>query len=176
LQKVDSHTYSLWLTPAEDVQETLGRLIAELAEQYGGPRFPPHITLLGSVVGPENEIIRCAEQIAEQTPPLTIELAGLGAEDVYFRSLYLVAKPVPALMAANERARQVLGSQQAEPFRPHLSLLYGDYPTQTKQAIAEAIQPRLPAACRVDTLDLYQTEPPVTAWRLVRRFVLTTGD
>ena len=49
-------------------------------------------------------------------------------------------------------------------------------PTQTKQAIAEAIQPRLPAACRVGTLDLYQTEPPVTAWRLVRRFVLTTAD
>src|SRR4051812_1795662 len=114
-----SHTYSLWLTPDGDVKESLARLIAELAEQHGGPRFPPHITLLGSVVGTEDEMARLADQVARQTPSLRVEFDGLGAEEVYFRSLYLVAKQAPALMAANVLARQVFASERTDPFRPH---------------------------------------------------------
>ncbi len=172
---MDSHTYSLWLTPDGDVQDALAQLIGELAEQYGGPRFPPHITLIGSVVGSEDEILRLAGEIAAQTPAQQITFAGLGAEEIYFRSLYLIADQAPGLMAANVLARQVFASERSEPFRPHLSLIYGDYPAATKQAISEAIQTRLPAACITDTLDVYQTEPPVESWRLLRRFTLTSG-
>jgi 2'-5' RNA ligase len=171
-----SQTYSLWLAPAGDVRDALARLIDELAGQYGGPHFPPHITLIGSVVGTEDEIARLARPVAAQTSALHVEFDGLGAEDVYFRSLYLVAKQAPALMAANQLARQVFANDRPEPFRPHLSLLYGEYSAETKQAISEAIQARLPTSCEAATLDVYQTEPPVEAWRLVRRFALMIGS
>src|SRR5690242_2167833 len=105
-----THTYSLWLTPDGDVRESLAGLIRELAEQYGGPRFPPHITLLGTVVGTEEEITGLAGEVTAQTPALAVDFDGLGAEEVYFRTLYLVAKPAPALMAANILARQVFAS------------------------------------------------------------------
>jgi len=171
-----THTYSLWLVPDGAVHQALGRLIDELADQHGGPRFPPHITLLGSVVGSEEEVARGAERIAQQTHALTVDFDGLGAEEVYFRTLYLVARPAPALMAANALARQVFPPDRSEPFRPHLSLLYGDYAAETKRAISDAIQPRLPATCEVRALEVYLTEPPVEAWRLVRRCALAAGS
>jgi 2'-5' RNA ligase len=170
-----SHTYSLWLTPAGDARTSLARLIAELAEQHGGPRFPPHITLLGSIVGTDDEIGRLAGEVARQLVPQRVEFDGLGAENLYFRTLYLVVKPTSAVMAANALARRAFADERTDPFRPHLSLVYGDYSAEIKGAISAAIQARLPAGCDVRALDVYQTEPPVDAWRLAHRFPLTTG-
>jgi 2'-5' RNA ligase len=165
-------TYSLWLTPAGATRDALASVIADLADQHDGPRFPPHITLLGSVTGDEAEIVRLAGKIAAQTSPLHVDFEGLGMEDVCFRALYLVASKAPALMAANALARQIFGSTRLEPFMPHLSLLYGDKTQEAKRVVGEAIQSRLPTSCEAVNLDVYTTEPPVESWRLAHRFAL----
>ena len=50
------HTFSLWLTPEGSTRDELASLIVDLAVEHGGPRFPPHITLLGSLIGEEAEV------------------------------------------------------------------------------------------------------------------------
>jgi 2'-5' RNA ligase len=170
---VTDHTFSLWFTPAGATRDVLASLITDLAEQHDGPRFPPHITLLGSLTGDEAEIVRLAGEIAAQTPPLHIDFEGLGMEDVFFRALYLVASKAPALMATNALAHQVFASDRPEPFMPHLSLFYGDRSAEAKRAIGETIRARLPASCEVLHLDVYTTEAPVESWRLAHRFVLS---
>ena len=170
------HTYSLWLTPDESTHDDLASLIADLAAEHGGPRFQPHVTLLGTVVGEEAEIVRLAGDIAAQTPPLHADFDGLGMEDVYFRALYLVVSKAPALMAANALARTVFASTRPEPFMPHVSLFYGDDPAEKKRSIGAAIRPRLPASCEILTLDVYLTDPPVEGWQRVARFPLVGDD
>jgi 2'-5' RNA ligase len=168
-----SGTYSLWLMPEGEPRERFAAIIDELAASHGGPRFAPHITLLGGLTAAEDGIVQRAEEIARQVPPLQLDVEGIGAEDVYFSTLYAIVRPVPPLLAANETARRVFGLNPPEPFRPHLSLLYGIYPPEKKRAIINDVQDRLPSACDVRALEVYRTERPVESWRLVRRIGLT---
>jgi len=165
-------THSLWLVPDGEEQASLAQTIAELAQEHGGPAFSPHITLLGGLHGSEDEILHLAEQIVEQIAPLHVEFEGLGAEDVYFRSLYLVARPTLSLIVANQLARRLLGVDPAEPFRPHLSVIYGMYPPETKRAIVQSLAGRLPAACQVASLEVWRTDQPVERWELTRQLRL----
>jgi len=166
-------TYSLWLVPDGEVQASMARTIAELAEQHGGPIFSPHITLLGGLQGTEDEILRLASRIVEQIPPLDVEFEGLGAEDVYFRSLYLVARPTLRLVAANQIARRLSCVDPAEPFRPHLSLIYGMYRAETKRAIVQSLGGHLPSDCHIARLEVWRTDQPVERWELTRQMRLT---
>lgn len=166
------HTHSLWLVPEGDVQVSLASTIRELAERHGGPDFSPHVTLLSGLVGAEDEILGLASQLAREIEIQRIEFEGLGAEDVYFRSLYLVARSTPELTNANQRARRLFGIDPPEPFRPHLSLIYGSYAADTKRAIADALTTRLPTACEAPILEVWRTDPPVERWQLTGRLRL----
>jgi hypothetical protein len=48
-------TYHLWIKPTGAVRDTLVQTIQELAHELGGPMFEPHVTLLGSLIGTEQE-------------------------------------------------------------------------------------------------------------------------
>jgi 2'-5' RNA ligase len=171
-----SRTYSLWLMPQGAPRDAFAAIIDDLAARYGGPRFTPHITLLGSVTGDERDIIGRAEQVAQQIATQTVAFEGIGLEDVYFRSLYAIVRPAPALTAANEAARRVFGKDPPEPFMPHLSLFYGLDPPETKQAMIRELDGRLPASTVIDAVEVYLTEPPVESWRLIRRLELRRSN
>lgn len=40
-------SYSIWLIPDGEVYKTVSSIIQNIAKEYGGPLFEPHITLLG---------------------------------------------------------------------------------------------------------------------------------
>ena len=44
--------------------ERLRREIAYLADAYGGPVFPPHVTLVGAVTGSEADVVQSATELA----------------------------------------------------------------------------------------------------------------
>jgi hypothetical protein len=41
-------TYDLWFKPSGPACDVLARTIRELAHELGGPKFEPHVTLLGT--------------------------------------------------------------------------------------------------------------------------------
>ena len=165
-------TYSLWLVPDGEIEASLARTIAELAGHHGGPAFSPHITLLGGLHGSEGEALLLASQIVDQIGPLDVEFEGLCAEDVYSRSLYLVARPTWRLITANQFARRLSGVDPAEPFRPHFSLIYGLYPAETKRAVVQSLTGQLPSGCHLARLEVWRTDQPVERWELTRQLWL----
>ena len=48
-------SYHLWLKPSGTIYDALSEMIEELAHTLGGPVFAPHVTLLGSLVGTEEQ-------------------------------------------------------------------------------------------------------------------------
>ena len=44
--------------------DRLHQEIGYLADAYGGPTFPPHVTLVGSVNGSEAEVVKSAHELA----------------------------------------------------------------------------------------------------------------
>ena len=64
--------YSLWLVPEGVVDGDLRAIVGRLAGEHGSPTFPPHVTLFGGIVGPEDDAVTHSRELAAQVAPFTI--------------------------------------------------------------------------------------------------------
>jgi hypothetical protein len=149
--------------PEGGVRERLAALIAELSRRKGTPSFEPHVTLLGGIVGAEGEVSRRGALLAASLRPLAVRLVALRRSDEYFRCLFLEAEPSPDLLAAHERASDLLGARDRAPFLPHLSLVYGR--PAAASAAEEALRAlALPLTFEARRLEVHRTEGAVPDW------------
>ncbi len=116
--------YSLWLKPEGEVYFKLKKLIVKLAKEYGGPKFEPHITLLGDLNLTKEQALNKAFQISTQLKPFTIALNELGYTSNYCRCVFIKAKKSKLLKAIS---------------MPHLSLLYGNFEQDIKKKIIKEL-------------------------------------
>ena len=167
--------YSLWLMPEGAVDGDLQAVVDRLAREHGGPTFPPHVTLFGGIIGPEDDVVARSRELAARVAPFTVHLGDVDAGETYFQSLFAIASPTPDLLAAREAAQQAFSDVTAEPYRPHLSLLYtSELPEERKPAIADGIGLALPVTIRVDAAEVWANfRDEVTRWRRVARVVLS---
>jgi len=131
--------YSIWLMPTEDIYNRLNSFISQLSKKYNTPNFEPHVTLIGEVLGSEEEILSKTSQLASVVRPYKIELGKIEYFNAYFRCLFLRAKQTVEVMNANLKARKLFGRQNELKYMPHLSLMYGNFSSQTKERIIAEI-------------------------------------
>lgn len=128
-------SYFLWLKPSGGAYGQLAGVIAELARQWSGPTFDPHVTLLGGLEGSEAELVERSTQLAAQLSAFPIVLRRASFGDDYFQCVFLPIESTPSLLTARGAAEHLFG-RSGDDFRPHLSLLYGRHPDDRKAAIA----------------------------------------
>ncbi|MFT5685244.1 MAG: 2'-5' RNA ligase [Myxococcota bacterium] len=157
---------SLWLLP--DEASILAPVIDRLATTHSGPRFTPHLTLLGSVLG--EQLVERAEALAAQLSPMTLPTGAVVGSDRWFRCLTLALPPSTALQAARAAAEAAF-AVPARPWSPHISLLYGDLSEATRRRAADNLPP-LPTSVRFSTLALVATIGPTEDWVERRRWRL----
>ncbi len=157
---------SLWLLPDEAPQ--LAPVLAQLAEAHGGPRFAPHLTLLGSIDG--DRLLERSATLAVQLSPVALPTGAVLSSARWFRCLTLAVPPSAALLAARSAAEEGFGVS-VRPWSPHISLLYGDLPAEARDRIAADLPP-LPPAVRFSTLALVATVGPTESWRELGRWRL----
>jgi len=133
-----SKGYTLWLMPVGKVYEKFSNLIKKLAEEYHAPVFAPHITLLGGLMQPEEECIRLAEQVVSGQKPFTVNMEEIDYENCYFRTLFVRVEKTEALLALHNRSKKIF-KMDIPSYMPHLSLLYGTFPVETKEKIIKDI-------------------------------------
>lgn len=165
----ESH-YFLWLTPTEPARRALRELIESLAQQYGGPVFEPHITLLSRLQGSATDIESKVAQLAAEFAPVTVRCPTLGCSDEYYRCLYLNVEKKGALVSLYEQARAFIPHAVSRDFLPHISLVYGDLEHHTKREITAALHDHHPKSLVLDRLSLYHAPGPPATWRLVHAF------
>ncbi len=169
--------YSLWLMPSGGAEHMLADAIYSLSHEFSPPLFPPHITLIGELTGSEEELTRRTQEVARQIAPFSVELTTPAYLDVYFRALYMQVKKTGPIMRSNEIARQAFGRENSEPYMPHLSLLYGNFPTKAKESIIERLGLRLSVSFPVHRIHLYSTYGETSTWEELGVFPLNqTGE
>src|SRR4051794_11169941 len=155
--------YSLWLVPDGAADDVLHSVIDRLAAEHGGPSFPPHMTLLSGIVTTEDDVAERARRLAADNGPVTLHLDGIGTDETYFQSLFATVRPTPELVGLRAAARAIF-PEAPDPYRPHISLLYGHPTPEIKQAIAAAERSALPSSVRALTL-VVMTGHEVAEWR-----------
>ena len=152
--------YALWLLPDATVSNTFDEIILRLSARYQGPRFAPHVTLLGWVTGSE-------PQLAQQLRTLHLRGAGFDGEQYYFRCFYLKLEASQELMQAHEQASAAFNAGHSSDYMPHLSLVYGQGAVTHKAALRQELATSVPAQFSVDRLQLVHITVSVADWRVV---------
>lgn len=152
-----ANTYHLWLAPTGQACDILLKTITDLSRAYHAPVFNPHVTLLGSLPGTEEDIaVRCLE-LGESLSPIDILLTEPAFSDQYFQCVFLKTQETPALMNAHELARRLF-AKDPNPYLPHLSLLYGHYSRELKNKITSTLSPALRLTFTGDMIHLIRSK------------------
>jgi 2'-5' RNA ligase len=144
--------------PLEAAYSLLAAIIDDLSRKYAGPTFEPHVTLLGDLPGPEDEIVARTYNLAREMEPYDIYFTTPAQEDQYFRCLYIKVKETPEVMGANALCRRTFNQSANHTYRPHLSLLYGNHSSSIKTEIIAALPPFESLQFTVTTLYLIKAE------------------
>jgi 2'-5' RNA ligase len=155
-----------------EVRHRLASKILELSRAYAGPVFAPHITLASGIVGLRQEVASKMADLARRITPFTVRLTEVDCVDEYFRCLFVRVEPTHSIRKANTVAREVFCLQKQAAFMPHLSLLYGSFPSSMKEGIVASLDQQFGLEIKARTLHLYLIKGKPQAWRCMGRFGL----
>lgn len=163
-------TFSLWLTPKEQAYHTLARLISDIGEKYHSPSFPPHVTLLGSLRDSYESLELKSSKLAARLRRYRINLVKIEYLDEHFRSLFIRVEETKEVLRANLMAREIFDRRTDPEYFPHLSILYGDFPSATKEVIIETLGKEFALSFEVEHLYLVNTSDGLKSWFVVKEF------
>ncbi len=169
MEKTIKQEYSLWLMPDGPAQQAMADIIRKLSAEYSAPLFPPHITLLGELTLPEEELIDGARRVASLLRPYPVQFGQVEYLDLYFRALFVHIKETSPVMRAGAVARQVFGRENGT-YLPHLSLLYGNFTPEVKESIIGKIGKSLDYEFEAKSIFVYSTYGPTATWRRLGEF------
>ncbi|MBU0979520.1 MAG: 2'-5' RNA ligase family protein [Nanoarchaeota archaeon] len=163
--------FSFFLTPRGAALEKLSKLIERLAIQLSSPIFEPHVTLLSSMPLPLTETISKTKELASALRPFTIRLNKVVHEDIWNKAIFINAEQSKKLMEANAKAREAFGLEDYE-YLPHLSILYGEFPVETKERLIKDIGPELDIKFEAKSIRIWDTVQSPWKWKFVKEIPL----
>lgn len=146
-------------------------IIDGLSAGLSAPRFVPHVTLVGSMLEGEDELIRISGGIAGRTRAITAEFESVGRLEDYFRSLFIRLVKSKELQAANDIANRALGREVDIRYMPHMSLLYSNIANKEKEGLIRKL-PDISGGLVLERVELWRTTGRVAEWGRVAEFRL----
>jgi 2'-5' RNA ligase len=164
--------YALWLLPEPEKETSLSQLIDRLSEEYGGPRFDPHLTLLGNLEGDEKTLIARTSQLAARLKQFTLRTKSIEYREDFYKSLFITIEASSALESARHSAENLFNHMTETVYMPHLSLIYGKQSEQKKENLSKALMEEILFEFVVDRIRLVAAFGPVDKWKSVTELEL----
>jgi hypothetical protein len=117
--------HSVWLMPTVEDQAMLTGIVDGLAEEFGSPRFQPHLTLVEDMERPAEELAPLVTEVAAGIPSFSTPVVEIGISDLFFRSFYARFEAAGPLLELKKRAIGKIAASPINAFMPHISLAYG---------------------------------------------------
>jgi hypothetical protein len=148
-----------WLMPDQDERRRWRSLIEDLAQEYGGASFDPHVTIHVHPRDGNPAPDHILEQCAAAHRPAEGEIDGLAFSELFSKACYIDFKPCPViheLSASLKGLEKVPGEYELD---PHMSLFYGSLSETQAQEIRSSTD--LPRAVRFDAIRAMLIPGPV---------------
>lgn len=165
---------SVWIPPSGPALRQIQHAVNELHRRMGGPRIQPHLTLLGGIETTLRDAERKLKALAARIRPFEVRLGKLDWRHEYYRCLFATVELSEPLASAKRIAHEVFEMNPAEPFEPHVSLMYGDPHGSIKAELAAALGGRLDVSFIAQRLQLVNASQSVAVpdWRTLSERVL----
>ena len=175
-----SGSYTIWFVPQGELLDEFSQLIIKISDEYGSPKFKPHVTLLGSLTGfTQEEVLSKATELAKSIEPFEITLTEVtypssypNDYEAFYRSLYILAQRTEPLMHTNELARKLYVRESDPQFNPHLSIMYGPYPPKTKDEIISQVGREFDVSFEADSIHVWSDKGLPRDWKFIKRIPL----
>ncbi len=164
--------YSLWLLPEPGAAGVFSETIDRIGQQHRGPRFPPHVTILGWLMGDEQTLADRTARLAAGLKPLSLKVAGFGGEPTYFRCLYVRLDADTGIRDAHAAASREFSAGYGKGYLPHVSLHYGRLDADKKTRLIDELRGAVLSGFTVDRLQLVHITVAISDWRVVASFPL----
>lgn len=159
--------------PAEGVYQILAQAILRLNRLYGTPTFEPHVTLIGSIAEPEEEVIAKTLRLSTLVPPFEIRLGKVDYLAEYFKCLFLRVEGTAEVIKASQEAWRAFDRPCETGYMSHLSLMYGRLGPGVKQTIIPHLQDCSQLGFDVRSIHLFSTGGEPENWHRIKEFQLT---
>lgn len=159
--------YYLWLLPQFDQYDTLAELIIQLGQEFGGPSFPPHITLLSRLEGDKKLLIKKTTELATKIDTFMVYVDSIDKQDAYYKSLYLKLIQSKHILNARRQAEAQFNLSPEESYIPHVSLLYGNQSKSVKQKIIAHMKSQISKELFINRLQLIFADGPPETWKMI---------
>lgn len=166
-----SKGYTLWLMPKGKAYQKFSGLIKKLASENQALVFEPHVTLLGEIMLPQDEVIKRTNKLVAGQKPFAVTMEQIGYEDYFFRTLFVRAKKTAPLLALHKQAKKIF-QMAALPYMPHLSILYGIFPNELKEKIIAEIGRDQSVEFEINSVVLIKGGE-VQDWQVIGEFVFS---
>lgn len=176
MEQAHEGAFALWLVPGGEPRARLRAVIEALARETGGPAFAPHLTLLGGLRGDGGALAAKLRRLGGARGPVALAARGPATGSAYHQCVFLDVAPAAPLLAMRRAAEAAFGAPETppRPFRPHVSLVYGDLPADRRAALAA--DPRVLALAReawpAERLELWAVGGETDRWRCVDAIAL----
>jgi 2'-5' RNA ligase len=166
-----SDTHSIWLMPDDNDLALLQAIVERLSDEFGTPRFCPHLTLVEDMERTGAELSRLLSEHFANEQAFRGTIRGILGLPMFFRSLYASFAPEGSLLSLKTRSINVFSKGDIASFMPHISLAYGFTDLQRSQ-VANALEKELHGrVIHFDSIAVVASAQaiPIGDWEIVYR-------
>ncbi|VFQ58823.1 unnamed protein product [Cuscuta campestris] len=87
--------YSVWGLPPPDVSERIKKLMEGIRSEFGGPRFEPHVTVVGDIRLTESEARDKFRQACEGLQAYGAAVSKVATGPSFYQCVFLLLHPTP---------------------------------------------------------------------------------
>lgn len=135
--------HTIWLRVQPGLETDLSKIVEELTRPTDSPSFVPHITLLGDIHGPPAQTVEVCRDALKATDCIAGRIKSLARGDAFFMSLFLDVTLPETVYSLREYVTHELGVHASQPYRPHISLAYGQDGKNVSPKQAATIEKKL---------------------------------
>ena len=89
----EKHVYSVWAVPPDDVAARLRKLMDSLGSEFGGPKFDPHITVVGAVSLTPEDAVEKFRSACEGRKAYTATVDRVATGTFFYQCVFLLIHP-----------------------------------------------------------------------------------
>jgi len=131
--------YSIWSIPPDPINSKLRDIIENLSNDFNGPIFEPHMTILGNIELDLQQITEKVKSIATKYLRLELSLGPISFSTTYFQNILVRVNSTAKLMQLNLDLKQALNVKN-DVFMPHISLLYGNHEMTIREKASQNLK------------------------------------
>lgn len=171
--------YSIWLTFEAKAQDRLRDTIQKLSVEFGSPNFEPHITLVGEIEWPPEEIISVCNKLLQGVGNQVVQTKAIGGNRNYFMALYFEVELPDRLNLLRHDLAQALLTNPNNVDPAHLSLVYANVNpveqlSEEVRRLLSFVDNRL-TANKIEIVESSRSIP-INQWRVVTTIALNSSN